>query len=229
MSRVPSSTRPGASARVAERRKAAVAAWDRLGLRQQLMVLVASVAVVAGVLDTVWLAPAAAERQRLTARIDTLERDAGRLAAQRSREQAEQAALREREAQLRAGLLAADRAIEQARGQRIGPAALRERLRALSTHAEVRLVSLVTEPATRVTLPGAAASANPAEPSLYRHGLTVVVEGRYEALQAWLASLETSELGLRWSLVSLDGRTWPAVRLELRLFMLADQPVWRGS
>ncbi len=211
-----------------------LAAWHALGLRQQLLVLAAASAALLGLLDAFHLAPAAADRRQMTARIETLERDGARRTAEVARQRAEQDALRAREAAVRAQLAGVEQGLAQVREQRVGPQALRERLRALSTHGGIRLVSLTTTPATPVQLAaggagaGAGAGAQGKAP-LYRHGLSVTVEGSYADLQAYLASLEGSELGLQWSLVALDAKHWPAVRLDLKLFVLGDQPVWRGS
>ena len=213
------------------------AVWNALPRRQQLMVLAAIVVLGIGITDLAVLSPTDRQQSDLRQQLAGLQQQAARLQAAAAKVDQEQRALRDEEAELRGRLERADQAIAGAAAAIADPAAMRQRIRDLSQDASVRLLSLATLPAEPVQPGVAGGSADAARvppagaselPVLYRIPIQVTVEGPYAALREYLQRLETSEAGLRWQSVSLDNRDWPAVRLEIRLFVLGDRPVWKG-
>lgn len=216
--------------------------WQAQALRQQWLMLAALTVAGIGTTDALVLGPGDREQRALRAQLSTLQQQAARAQAEASRLADEQQVLRAQEAELRTRLAAADRAIASARTNIAGPAELRQRIRDLSQGGDVRLVALTTLPPEPVQVSpsaaGATAAAAAAVPlgaeapatkaALFRYPIQVSVDGPYAALRDYLVRLEESDAGLRWHSVALDNRDWPAVRLEVRLFVLGDQPVWKG-
>ena len=209
--------------------------WNKLPTRQHKLLLVALLICCAGVGDLVLLTPQSRVQRRLQGQYNNLQTqlfDAQTAADARA---AEDKRLHEEEANLRQRLTEAETQIAQASKALVNSESLRGRIRELTGRGEgVRLVELSTLPIEPVSLVAGGATTraerNPADGSatLYRLNVSVTVEGNYPALRAYLSTLEQSQLGLRWSSVSLDNKHWPAVRMELNLFMLSDKPVWRG-
>lgn len=219
------------------------ARWSALPRRQQCLVLGAIAVAALGATDALVLAPSDREQRALRTQLSTLQQQAARAQADATRQATVQQALKAEEAELRRRLDSAEQAIAAARTTIAGPSELRERIRDLSQDGAVRLVALHTLAPEPVQVgasapPAAPPAATPAGPTgspdgrarstLYRYPIQVSVDGSYAALRDYLARLEGSDDGLHWHSVSLDNRNWPAVRLELRLFVLGDQPLWKG-
>jgi hypothetical protein len=179
-----------------------------------------------GVIDALLLAPAQLAERRLRARLSEQTATRTRLQAEALAARTEQARLRSEESALQRRLRLAEERIAEAKANLSGPAVLRQRIRALSQDAALRLVSLVSQPVEAIEVGGAAAQG---AAKLYRFPLTATLEGPYPALQEHLRQLETSQQGLAWQGIKLDNSNWPAVRMEIKLFMLSDQPQWRGE
>jgi TolA-binding protein len=213
--------------------------WTSQPPRHQSMVLVALVALGVGAMDLGVLGKTDQQQAALKMQLQSLQQQAARAQAEAARVEQEQRGLRSEESALRSRLATAEAAIASAKSGLVDPAALRQRIRDLSQDSSVRLVALATLPsepvqsaATSTAAPAAAASApgTAGMPGavLYRMPIQVTVSGPYEALGDYLERLEASEAGLRWQSLSLDNRDWPSVKLELRLFVLGDRPVWKG-
>ncbi|MBH9551335.1 hypothetical protein [Inhella gelatinilytica] len=88
----------------------------------------------------------------------------------------------------------------------------------------VRLRALSAKPDTRVA-PAAAAS-EPVGPRLFRHGMEIVVTGRYEALHRYLADLAHSESRLRVRQLALTVREHPEIEMTVLVETLSPQAAW---
>lgn len=200
--------------------------WSALPSRQQWLVLGALVMLGLGAIDSLLLAPAQKAERALRGKLVEQTATRTRLKAEGLAARAEQARLRTEEAALQKRLRAAEARIAEAKANLSGPAVLRQRIRALSQDSGVRLVSLASQPVETLEVgnsPGQGGA------KLYRIPLTATLEGPYAALLAHLQQLEKSPQGLAWQRIKLDNSTWPAVRMEIKLFMLSDQPQWRGE
>ncbi|MFN8851361.1 MAG: hypothetical protein ACK5W4_16865, partial [Inhella sp.] len=67
----------------------------------------------------------------------------------------------------------------------------------------------------------------PSAPRVYRHGVQLVLTGRYEALQAYVQALaRAGELPLRLRGLSLDVVEHPTLELTVDLETLSTDPTW---
>ena len=67
----------------------------------------------------------------------------------------------------------------------------------------------------------------PEAPELvYRHGVEIVLQGRYPDMVQYMSQLDTLPVGLIWGRASLDAREYPNARLTLTLFTLSLEKDW---
>jgi hypothetical protein len=209
--------------------------WNRLPARQHKMILLAMLVLCIGMSDMLVISPAARSQRRLQGQIENIntrladaEGEARTRATQQQRLHDEEAALRQRLADAESQIASASKSLVSAE-------TLRLRIRELSAQGSgVRLLDLTTLAIEPVSLVSGTPTLRTERQSLdngatlYRLSVVVVVEGSYDALRAYLSALEQTQLGLRWSSVTLENKNWPQVRMELRLFLLSDQAQWRG-
>lgn len=200
------------------------AAWLRLRarpLREQLLLLAALLAALLWLGDRLLTGPAWTERQAARQQLAQAERTLAELRAQTDqqarerdeqgqRQQAERDALRRQLEQLRAAT----------------PVPLE------GAHALALLETLVERQRGRVqwvaltALPDAAAAgASASGPRLYRHGLNLVVQGRYADLHGYLDAL-ASERRLQVRGFQLTVREHPQLELSLHIETVSPQAAW---
>lgn len=88
----------------------------------------------------------------------------------------------------------------------------------------VRLRALAARPDT--TPPPATAASAAGGARLYRHGIEVVVSGRYDALHRYVADLARSESRLRVRQLALVVREHPEIEMTLLVETLSPQAAW---
>jgi len=67
----------------------------------------------------------------------------------------------------------------------------------------------------------------PETPELvYRHGVEIVLQGRYPDMVQYMSQLDALPVGLIWGRASLDARNYPDARLTLTLFTLSLEKDW---
>jgi len=106
----------------------------------------------------------------------------------------------------------------------------------LTAQPELTLISLETgpprpalaEPAsdTGGASDQAAAPPAPAAESLYRHGVTLRLQGSYAQLTDYVARLENLPWTVQWESVRLDAHQYPRIVLTLKLNTLSREPTW---
>lgn len=94
--------------------------------------------------------------------------------------------------------------------------------RALARSPGVTVVSVQNMPAV-------SAVSGKSPTALYRHGLKIVVDGRYPALVRYLQSLETLHWRVFWGRVHLTVTHYPVSRLTLVLYTLSLHRRWIGA
>lgn len=92
----------------------------------------------------------------------------------------------------------------------------------LDRNVGVRLVSLENLPAAPA-VPGQTGA------GLYRHGLRIVVEGRYPDLVRYLTQLEGLHWKVFWDQADLKVLRYPTSRLTLVLYTLSLNKAWIGA
>ena len=228
--------------------------FDQCAPRERLLLIGAAAAVVLMLADALWLGPAltqyrAAQRQQLEAgmALGALQAEVRTLAERKvglaRQQQAELSHWRQR---VRDG----DSALRRHEDSLVGPDRMLELLaQLLARHGEVRVRALqslgrsdllAAQPggppgparpaAAPETLPtGAAAApadAPPLLPSLYRHGVELVLEGGFNDLLQTLKALEALPQHLLWGSVSLRVEQHPRSVLTLRAYTISRDRHW---
>ncbi|MHB1585510.1 MAG: hypothetical protein ACYCRH_02800 [Acidiferrobacteraceae bacterium] len=78
-------------------------------------------------------------------------------------------------------------------------------------------------------MPAVSAVSGKSPTALYRHGLKIVVDGRYPALVHYLQSLETLHWRVFWGRAHLRVTRYPVSRLTLVLYTLSLHRRWIGA
>lgn len=215
--------------------------FDRLTLRERLMVFSAVAIVIVYVIHTAAIEPAQRRQQQLAAQMQNQREEAAALKAQRERlggAVAPDAALAaRREALVRrieetdATLRALHKSLVPA--QRMN-ALLQEMLRADTGLQLVSLRTLETVPLLpdppKAAPPAAAGKTAPARPfaeaNVYKHGVEITLRGGYEELYNYLARLERSQWSMFWSRARLTTETHPRLTLTLTVYTLSLDKAW---
>ncbi len=224
--------------------------FDQLAQRERLLMIGAALALTLMLADRLWLSPALAafklaQTQQTTARtaLASLQADALALqnlgSTQARTQQADLAAWRQR---VRDG----DSALRRHEETLVGPDRMvslleqllarqgQVRVRALRSLARTDLLNpgvpgAPAEPdkAFRAsTAAGAAAAADPAAPSLYRHGVELVLEGGFADLLQYLRAVEALPQRVLWGSVSLKVEQHPKSVLTLRVYTISRDRHW---
>lgn len=221
----------------------AATAWGRFAertLREQLLIVGVVLVAVFWVTDALWLTPALQARKQALAREATdqqalaqvqqaLQTSAQELATKRAQRQAELDGLRQQWAALQQSQPVAAKADAEHTLALIE--SLVQRQAQGTPGGALQLVALRSLPDTNVApaSPANAASAPnaAATPRLYRHGVQVVLAGRYEALQAYLQALaRVNDTPLRLRGLSLVVVEHPTLELTVDLETLSPDPAW---
>lgn len=114
----------------------------------------------------------------------------------------------------------------------------------LKRNGTLRLISLNTLPVSTLTPAAADAATVPAGKSvvpaatgqgaqdtlgtgeIYKHGVEIVVQGKYLDMMAYMAALEAMSKQLFWSKAKMQVETYPEATLRLTLFTLSLDEKW---
>jgi len=218
-------------------------AWARFAarsLREQLLLIGVLLVIVFWVTDALWLTPALQARKQALAREATdldaltqlrsaLQTSAQEQAAQRSQRQAELDGLRQQWAALQQSQPVAAKA-DAAHTLALIESLVQRQAQGAPGGA-LQLVALRSLPDTNAapasSADAASASGAVAAPRLYRHGVQVVLSGRYEALQAYVQALaRVNDTPLRLRSLSLVVVDHPTLELTVDLETLSPDPAW---
>jgi MSHA biogenesis protein MshJ len=204
-------------------------AFDSRHRRERVLLCTAGVAMAFMLADSLWLTPAQRAhkdaRSRLRqaqATLATLNADAERLAvmhkAQALQSQAELAQWRDK---VRRG----DTELREQTATLIGPQHMLPLLEELlGAHSGVKLRSAHTLARSDVLSGQAKPSAD--TPTLYRHGVELVLEGSFAELLAYLQALEQLPQRLLWGSLQLKVEQHPGAVMTLRLHTLSVEQQW---
>ena len=228
--------------------------FDQCAPRERLLLIGAAAAVVLMLADALWLGPAltqyrAAQRQQLEAgmALGALQAEvrtlAERNAALARQQQSELSHWRQR---VRDG----DSALRRHQDSLVGPDRMLELLeQLLARHGQVRVRAMqslgrsdllaaqpggppgparpAAAPTALPTGPAApAADAPPVLPSLYRHGVELVLEGGFSDLLQTLKALESLPQHVLWGSLSLRVEQHPRSVLTLRVYTISRDRHW---
>lgn len=201
------------------------ARFDRLSLRERLLILAAVLAVLFVLWDALMLAPLELRRRALGAEVESqqaaitataavlqssLNNDPTRIALlQIARAQRDIDSLDRQLQSATVGLLPPDRMA----------AVLQDLLR---PRQQLRLVSLRTEVATRL-LQGSADQGGP-----FVHPVELVLRGRYLDILNYLQALEALHWRLYWKTLELDSSAYPTDRVRIEIGTISLDRAWLG-
>ncbi|MBC7726881.1 MAG: hypothetical protein H7242_04585 [Microbacteriaceae bacterium] len=223
--------------------------FDQRAQRERLLLIAAVAALALMLADSLWLGPAqktfrAARSQQVLAQtaLQGLQAELERLSDQGSRQaQARQSELTGWRQRVRDG----EAALRQHEDSLVGPdrmIGLLEHL--LARHGGVRVQAmrslgrsdLLAPAGTADSGAAAAAAADPASaagaapndsrPSLYRHGVELVLEGSYADLLSYLQAVEALPQRVLWGSVSLKVEQHPKSVLTLRVYTISRERHW---
>ena len=212
----------------------APARWAKLSARvnartprERAILFTMALALVWLVLDALLLGPAGEAGQREDRRAEALR--ARLLAAEESLarltdRQDPNSALRERIVQLNRELMLRQQAATSLQNRLISPRDMPVVLeRLLAGLPGLRVTAMQTLPPEPLgLLPGQQST----EASLYRHGLTLTLEGGYAELVAWLERVERLPEDVFWTRAELDARDHHRLILSLELSTLSAERTW---
>jgi MSHA biogenesis protein MshJ len=201
------------------------ARFDRLSLRERLLILAAVLAVLFVLWNSLLLGPLESRRHALSTEVDSLQSGiaatASVLLSSMNNDPTRNAVMQI--AQTQRDIETLDRQLQSATVGLLPPdrmtAVLQDLLR---QRQQVRLVSLRTETATRL-LPGPADQAGP-----YVHPVELVLRGSYLDILNYLQALEALHWRLYWKTLELDSSAYPIDRVRIEIGTISLDSAWLG-
>ena len=213
---------------------AAVVRFDRLSLRERLLIFAALLAVVVVLWQARFMEQLSAREKGLTAELTELQESVARMSRATelvaSIDPASVATKKLAERQKSLDAINSKLAAESA--GLIPPAQMVEVIHDVLKHQEgLRLVSLKNLPVTSLApvapadadKPAAAVTAGP-----YLHPVELVIEGRYLDVVAYLRSLEGLQWHFYWRVLQLETKTYPLNRVRIELSTVSLDKEWIG-
>jgi MSHA biogenesis protein MshJ len=215
---------------------------NALNRRERSMVLVAALAVLAVVMNTLLLEPLAQRKKTMLAQMFA---DRGQMQDAQQQLQSMVSAAnidpdtpnRARLASLQQQMQEVDRDLQQAQNTLVSPDHMAVVLEGiLKKDGQLKLVSLKTLPASGLL--DAAAAEAPGQPKaenkvaatteapVYRHGVELTVEGRYLDMMQYLAELERLPWHILWSSITLSAGEYPISTMTVTVYTLSLDKTW---
>ena len=206
--------------------------FDQLSLRERVMVLVATLGMIALIWDSVFMKPLDKERtgrlqqiDALRAEVSGLEQSIEALAAQGATKPA--AGNRETADALAAEIQELDRRLVGATSGLIEPKEMSHVLEQMLARAKrLKLHGLRTLPPQAVIAPNTQPGAPAAQ--IYKHGVELELSGNYLDTLYFLQSLEALPWRFFWDRVEYAVEQHPVGRIKLRLYTLGLEEGWIG-
>lgn len=203
----------------------AAARFDRLSLRERLLVLAAVLAVLVVLWDALLLGPLEVRRRALSSEVDSLQAGITATAAalQSSVDNDPTRNALTQIARTRRDIEALDRQLHSATVGLLPPERMAVVLQdVLRSRQQVRLVSLRTETATAL-LPGSSDQAGP-----FLHPVELVLRGHYLDILDYLRALEGLHWRLYWKTLELDNSAYPIDRVRIEIATVSLDRAWLG-
>lgn len=213
---------------------------DRLSLRERVLVVIVSLGTVLGLWDMAFYQSIAAQRKQLTHQLTQVQTD---IAAQT--ESAEQirrkdlfdpnTSTRNQLASMRTQIDQTKAGIDAKAGEFISPRQMARALEELlSQHREMALINLKTLPPTKL-FDGRENDEQDLDkdtlqdlPVVYRHGLSLEIEGRYFDTLKYLKALEALSWRFYWDAVDYQVKDYPLARVKIDVYTLSLEEGWLG-
>lgn len=211
---------------------------DTLSFRERILVFLAVAGVALSLVFVGLIEPALKQQEQMLASATGLQQEIFTLREQLAQsEQLNQSGLNTELGRLRAEAATLEQQVKARESGLIPPDKMIAAIKTLLTaQPGLTLVSLETEP-PRPALGEATSDAGgtpdqassppaPATEPLFKHGVTVRVQGSYAQLTDYVARLETLPWTVQFESVRLDARHHPRLELTLKLNTLSREPTW---
>lgn len=209
----------------------AAARFDRMTLRERVLVSVAVLAALFVACDVLLMQPLTQRERQLTQQLTQVQERMTATASVMS-DAPDATTLAEHKAQsLQATLTAVDRELASASAGFIAPERMASMLHeVLAQQHGLTLVDLHNEPVrSLVPAPANPASTQPTAPQApFAHPVVLVVEGSYLDVLAYLRALEQLPYRLYWNRLELNTVRYPANRVRIELCTLSMDEQWLG-
>lgn len=204
---------------------------DALSLRERVLVLLAALALIAVLWDSLLMQPMERSRKRMEPDVAALRAEVERLhvaitelADQRGGDP--NAVLRARVQQERTGIADLDRQLGGLTSALIAPEQMVQVLDQMLDRSKrlglVALRSLPAEPLASL-VPGEALPSQ-----IYRHGVEIELDGTYLDLLDYLRALDQLQWRFYWQTLELDVTSHPRLRVKLTAYTLGQEEAWIG-
>jgi MSHA biogenesis protein MshJ len=203
--------------------------FDRLSLRERVLVMMAVLALLVGAFEMLFMRRLDAHRRELSLELATVrtEMDAASKAALAATAADPIAAETRQVAELRAHLAATDAELASQAAGMIAPQRMMQVLHeVLSRQQGVALVSLHYLHAT--PLPDAQSGAPAGMPRPYLHTVEITVQGSYLDVLAYLRALETLPWRFYWRRLELTTTQYPVNEVRVELGTVSMDSQWTG-
>ncbi len=198
--------------------------FDRLTLRERLLVLAAAITVLVGAFKMVLLGPLDARGARLSQQLSVLETGINETARAAATDTA--MAGYAQAADLKARLAAVNAELSSQSAGMIAPQRMVEVIHdVLSRQRGVVLVSMRNLEAIKLPLDAAGESAS-GTPRPYEHTVEIVLEGRYLDVLAYLEALEALPWRFYWRRLELTTTRYPINRVRVELGTVSMGSEW---
>jgi MSHA biogenesis protein MshJ len=208
---------------------AAVVRFDRLSLRERLLIFGALLAAVVTMWQAQFMEPLNVREKGRTQELVELQESVARMSrATQAVASTDPASVAMKRLQEREKALAAinQNLVAESAGL-IPPAQMVQVIHDVLKHQQgLRLVSLKNLPVTPLGSSGSAAGAAPTGP--YLHPVELVVEGRYLDVVTYLRALEGLPWRFYWRVLQLETKTYPLNRVRIELSTVSLDKEWIG-
>ena len=204
---------------------------DALSLRERVLVLLAALALIAVLWDSLLMRPVERSRKHMEPDVAALRAEVERLhvaitelAVQRGGDP--NAVLRARVQQERTGISDLDRQLGGLTSALIAPEQMVQVLdQVLDRRKRLGLVALRSLPAEPLAslVPGEALPSQ-----IYRHGVEIELDGTYLDLLDYLRALDQLQWRFYWQTLELDVTSHPRLRVKLTAYTLGQEEAWIG-
>lgn len=210
----------------------AAARFNRMNLRERVLVFGAIVAVLFVAFDTLLMQPLATREQQLTAELQQIQQQMHAAAGAIADGPDATSIAQEKQQSLQSTLTAVNAELTSASAGLIAPDRIAEMLHeVLSRQRGLTLVSLHNEP-VRSLVPAPPATTPEAIPAPlqgpFAHPVVLVVEGSYLDVLAYLRELEQLPFRVYWNRLELNTVQYPANRVRIELSTLSMDEQWLG-
>lgn len=204
---------------------------DAMSLRERVLVFLAVAVVLIAIAESAFFEPIL-RRQKLGAQkiqqqqdeIHTMQLQLQAFAQARASDGA--SAKRQRLEKRKLELAALDGDIVARQSELVTPERMAKMVSAMiRRNPEIELVSLKSLPATSLIQAERATISSPTGVFLYRHGVELVVSGRYMSMLTYVDQLERLPGKMFWGSMELQG-TYPTVKLKIVLYTLSQDKTW---